>query len=150
MSDIRFRAWDRKERKMIDEALLFGNIGLGDGSVVIDEEAQKGNELDWMQFTSLKDKNGKEIYEGDIVEIHCHYSYKDKNKFNVIGVGMVCFGDFDNGKFYEDCERGLGFYLKINYNDEGYDYVQDIKLGDKNDKYEVIGNIYKNPELKKR
>jgi len=63
-----FRAWDKKEKEMIYEALVIKDIGLGEGSVLVDERTQKGNELIWMQWTGLEDRNEKRCYEGDIIE----------------------------------------------------------------------------------
>ena len=70
-----------------------------------------------MQSTGLKDKNGTEIYEGDIV----------KNIYDEIYVV----------KWFD-----AGFHLEEKYNG-GFDYFE-LHFGDNK---EVIGNIYENPEL---
>ncbi len=75
------------------------------------------NEL--MQFTGLKDKNGKEIYEGDI------FSLGDLN------ILYVC--DFDNG-YFGGMQHGNKSRVGLAY------WESNI---------EVIGNIYENPELLK-
>lgn len=87
------------------------------------------------QYTGLKDKNGKEIYEGDIVEYEA---------YGKRWTGKVYLG------FYDDTE---GYY-------EGHHYgwaVRDGSLGDFADEkamvcggVEVIGNIHENPELLER
>lgn len=65
MRDICFRAWDDSEKEMVphhklvlDPDFWFSGLLIGD--------APEGDAL--MQFTGLQDKNGKDIYEGDIVE----------------------------------------------------------------------------------
>ena len=85
----------------------------------------------WMQFTGLKDKNGKEIYEGDIVQT--------KNKFDkVVQEREITFGELvDYNEGYK-IKVGIGF--NIHNKDKGcFEYTE-----------EVIGNIYENPNLLKK
>lgn len=78
------------------------------------------NEWKWMQFTGLTDKNGKEIYEGDILDADGKNRWVEWN----IGGEWSITTKVENGRSF----RHLGNYL--------YDH-----------KCEVIGNIYENPDL---
>lgn len=76
------------------------------------------------QFTGLTDKNGKEIYEGDILRIH-----PNSDEFHNVEVV------FYQGCF---CYTRKGAYFTFYSNVPGMNFTKDR---------EIIGNIYKNPEL---
>lgn len=129
MREIKFRAWDGKEKIMwIDIHLTDVDSDDGSNGFLVDrirngkleESFLFGNYSDehivWMQYTGLHDKNGKEIYEGDILSFEV-FAYKTQ--------GIV--------KYIEN-----GFWLT---NEIGDRYVPDLEYS------EVIGNIYENPEL---
>ena len=61
MREIRFRAWDKKTKSMFNNAYVDLNYGK--------LELQMVKDAILLQYTGLKDKNGKEICEGDIVDL---------------------------------------------------------------------------------
>lgn len=119
----KFRAWDVHEKKMFTNAQLIiwnGNIYVNDNSK-LNVDNLKGWNIDekyLMQTTGLKDKNGNEIFEGDIV-----HAYSEGARL----IGIIEY--FDNAYCIKDKN---GIYNSLWTNAE---------------QYEIIGNIYDNPEL---
>lgn len=88
------------------------------------------------QFTGLTDKNGKEIYEGDIIHVKGNTFDKD---FGVVTYHKNGYFYIDDsfGEFPRSCVKPIGdFFNSISRNDffKGMEFY-------------VIGNIYDNPEL---
>lgn len=94
-----------------------------------------------MQYTGLKDKNGKEIYEGDIVE----YQYLNtlKQEIRRSEVALMSLGDGINKNvqsYYPFCYPISGCYKERNRE------VVECYITPSSD-CEIIGNVYENPEL---
>ena len=90
---IKFRAWDNKGKCWI----VFGGIYYRFEDKILDRADD--DTLIYEQYTGLKDKNGKEIYEGDRVSI------RNKNHKNEYDIGVV---EFKKGAFR--CPFLLGKY----------------------------------------
>ncbi len=110
MRKIKFRAWDMVIGKIIGWEDLLKKHNLN-------EIFKYGYDLELMQFTELYDKNGKEIYEGDIVD--------DSETELIYVIEFIC-GEFVG--INEEC--GIGRIMN-SLSEDG----------------EVIGNIHDNPEL---
>lgn len=94
------------------------------------------------QYTGLQDKNGTEIYEGDIVT-GTKYPFMENEKQNYIGIVV----------FYEDAAQFGYEYKCVNKEKRGISNgINNEFVANKNlicEELEVIGNIYDNPELLK-
>ena len=155
MRTLKNRAWDTANKRWATES-DFKEVGLFvnyyiDGSGKFELQADVNEcgygRFEIVEFTGLHDKNGKEIYEGDVVLIPSgtstvivdhnlgdEYSVYKKNEPK-IGVVEFVKGSF---RLNKPGDKSVNYYGVINYTGQAYNYL-----------IEVIGNIYENPELLK-
>ena len=136
MREIKFRAWDKQQKKMVIPDIITNfNEKLNYGTLAYDE-SYCWNSAILMQYTGLKDKNGKEIYEGDI--LLSKYLERQMDEY-VIRTCKVCFEDG-----YYKCVGLENKYWKP----ELISIISSL-LESPSQKWtvEVIGNIYENPDL---
>ena len=125
MREIKFRAWFYKENRM----LSWEDLNDGTENLIEYFEKSMSDVSEVMQYSGLHDRNGKEIYEGDIVR---GLSYKEpwamRTKYEV--VGRVKFSSKQGFYFCGDLGKG-----------RTYPWLNSC---------EIIGNIYETPELLNR
>ncbi len=132
--EIKFRIWDKQTGMFFEPTYEAWGGRLEDISITLsgrllrrtlkfpaEDESMFPDRYELMQFTGLKDKNGVEIYEGDIIKWFV---------YDLIREGIVQYID------------NYGGYDMKHFKDD-YHVCCDWLRGD----YEVIGNIYENPEL---
>ncbi len=139
---IKFRAWDKWVGKFVDPLSPFtDDVYVGqDGKVRVyscdeggcDLHRADENRYEIVWYTGLKDKNSKEIYEGDIVEEgYCQ---------GVTGIVWV-----DGMYFSKEVDVSWATFLDANVHT--YEENMTFLCQSRTDDMEVIGNIYENPEL---
>lgn len=122
MREIKFRAWLKEHKTMVNVAeidinhQLIYHYGFDD----FEGNFENFNSIELLQYTDLKDKNGKEIYEGDIV-----FESFGERYYKVV---------FENGSFRAE--------FKGDFEEYSLDLIDVVAQG-----CEVVGNIYENPEL---
>jgi uncharacterized phage protein (TIGR01671 family) len=120
MRTIKFRAWDKMKKIMSEVVEITWDTGEGDG-IATEHYIGSWNRFELMQYTGLKDKNGKEIYEGDIVR----------------GKSSPSSGRRKSKVFWTD----NGWQVNMQSENRSLSFLKD--------RLEIIGNIYENKELLK-
>lgn len=124
---IKFRTWDSHQKRFRDLAIAWNQYTNQNYGIDGEEghyPVNKGYTI--QQFTGIKDKNGREIYEGDIIIFH---------------------------KLHAPCREypnGFSAFItkEIKWNEEGYwEGIVNFNMGYDSNNREVIGNIFENPEL---
>ncbi len=140
----RFRIWDKPTSKMYyDTALGYtqnNSVGFwaraNTPNYYTDYTGERLKDIEIMQSTGLKDKNGKLIYEGDIVLYPEEYCRRNKYKINLEIV-------WDNGRY-----RAQGSFTTKGHTVQFRDYyLTDFTLENGLIDGEILGNKYENPEL---
>ena len=118
MREIKFRVWDdylQVMRGHTDPSTI--------QAVIFHQQLKKGDTGRYVieQYTGLLDKNGKEIYEGDMVEYPTDYFIMSKQ--------AVIYSE--------------GYFVPLVQIEHGYNAIDDYRANE----FEIIGNIHGNPEL---
>lgn len=155
MRDIKFRTWDGNnmhyQPEIIVEAEKLNVVKLDLNRILISFGSL-------MQYTGLKDKHGKDIYEGDVVGLEGVYHFTERKNWEpssgsweIIGEKTKNFTGKGEEKYIagyeltlvEWVEKSCGFEPFSDSDDNCMHCGGGIDPGD----IEVIGNVYENPEL---
>ena len=125
--ELKFRAWDKQNNdwlKNVDESLMINPYTEGKYFRIDDMSHTGSDHVEIEQFTGLQDKNGVDIYVGDIVQYPGDY-----------------YGFHKQAVIYFE-----GRFAPLVQVEEGHNAIDGYEA----EYFEVIGNIHQNPELLKK
>ena len=123
MRKIKFRAWDKDLKRWTNYSIDDGLLMFYDKQGECWEIDQEGERFILCQYTGLKNYNGKEIYEGDIVRSECFFGW----------IGVAKYLDKNQSFVFESIDK--------NYRGSR------VSLGRTEQYVKILGNIYENPEM---
>lgn len=165
--EIKFRAWNGKQMlqnvgthpHMMKSLVKIPNCDNQDSDCEYkkDDEgayiiSQAFDAYTLMQFTGLKDKNGKEIYESDIVKVHGQFEvpYDDRKDFEIITYEHIGTVSFSGGCFVFKNHLSIDKLIELRKVFEDESLNTDITSSiDSFLAVEIIGNVYENSDLLK-
>ena len=146
MREIKFRAWDKENKRFLEDYELSECNLDRDGSIYRPDNSKPFNKYDsepiFTLFTGLLDKNGKEIYEGDFYKRILDKENRFKKSYEWADYWLVEWLDehacFTATYIGENTDKGM---IKITPKRNRYSLLNYLEID------EIIGNIYENPEL---
>ena len=126
MREINFRAWDKKLKELTNYSISGIFIEFYNKDTDCWEIDREGERFILCQYIGLKDISGREIYEGDIVKAISFARW----------IGVVKYSDENQAFIFDDL-------------DKKYRGKSTVFMNQFDDGFEIIGNIYENPELLK-
>ena len=140
MRPIKFRAWDKKYKEMIEDIAIFPEydwLVQSDNDPLCERERAKPGQIVLMQYTGIRDEEDREIYEGDIVMAISEKGFDHGTHKN----------EFFEVYWFE--ENGAWYVTRKYRKEEDMEPLKEVHEMLVNISFELAGNVYKNPELLK-